>query len=72
MSKPVIWLVVLVAAAGMAVGAYYIFDAAPLPAPTTSTPIPEPATPTPMVTPKPKPDHGNFEKRFQPSIPANK
>lgn len=71
MSKSIVVIVVAVVVLIAAGGAYYM---AHEPAPISINPAPEgridlPATPIPST---PKPDHGNFQKRFQPSMPPAK
>ena len=72
MSKSIVVIVVAVVALIAAGGAYYLIahEQAPIskiPAPAERIDLP--ATPIPST---PKPDHGNFQKRFQPSMPPAK
>jgi hypothetical protein len=74
MSKSVVIVVVAVIALVVAGGAYHFMnqEAPTAPAiPAVVERIEQPASVPPPSAPKP--DHGNFQKRFQPSMPpANK
>jgi hypothetical protein len=69
MSKTVVYILIVVVAAVVAGGAYQYFR--------TEQPLPqqpiasEPPAASPPAVAAPKPDHGNFQKRFQPSMPAS-
>ena len=68
MSKSVVLVVVAIVVVVIAGGAYHFLkpEAQPAAAPAV---VEIPATPQ-VATTTPKPDHGNFQKRFQPSMPA--
>lgn len=70
MLKPIVIIAVAVVALVAAGGAYYFMGQEPMATPpATVERIEAPAThdPSPL-----KPDHGNFQKRFQPSMPPAK
>lgn len=71
MSKSIV-IVVAVVAVVAAGGAYLFVVHEPTPSATVPAPVERvdlPATPVPST---PKPDHGSFQKRFQPSLPPAK
>jgi hypothetical protein len=66
MSKSSIIIVIAVIAVAAAGGAYRFLRQEPVPA---ASPVVERAeAPAPAPT-APRPDHGNFQKRFQPTMP---
>ena len=70
MSKPIVIIVIAVTALVAAGGAYHFMSQEPAAtAPATAERIEPPVNPTPSPA---KPDHGNFQKRFQPSMPPAK
>lgn len=69
MSKPIIYIVFVIVVGGLAAGgAYHYFIGGPAPNPTEPTEQAQSPPPVP-VTVTPKPDHGTFQKRFQPTMP---
>lgn len=72
MSKPIVIIVIAVVTLVAAGSAYHFMSqepAATSTAPATAERIEAPVAPTPSPS---KPDHGNFQKRFQPSMPPAK
>jgi len=71
MSKPIVIIVVAVIALAAAGGAYH-FMRQEAPSTQTSPVVTEPVDqPASMAPSAPKPDHGNFQNRFQPSMPQS-
>ncbi|MBT2305316.1 hypothetical protein J7E70_33475, partial [Variovorax paradoxus] len=66
MSKSIIWLIVVVVA--VAAGSAYVYFSEK-PPPLAEPVLRDPANQAPPSVSTPKPDHGNFQKRFQPSMP---
>jgi multidrug efflux pump subunit AcrA (membrane-fusion protein) len=66
MSKSTIIIVVAVIAVVAAGGAYRFLRQDPVPAASTVVERAEAPTPAPATL---RPDHGNFQKRFQPTMP---
>ena len=66
MSKTVISFIVAIAVIGASAGGYYFLTRTEVVrVDSSSTPLP----PTAERDPKPKPNHGDFEKRFEPKPP---
>ena len=68
MSKSIIYLVVIVVAAFAVGGAYHYLKGEPPPPITAPAAEVQSVPPVPVIV-APKPDHGNFQKRFQPTMP---
>ena len=66
MSKLIYYIVAALVVAGTAGGAYYYFTKVEVV--TVHSPVPTPPDEQASVS-KPKPDHGDFQKRFEPKMP---
>jgi hypothetical protein len=69
MSKSVVIIVVAVIALVAAGGTYHFMSQEPQAAPTAPALTERVEPPASTAPSTPKPDHGNFQKRFQPSMP---
>jgi len=66
MNKIVVYAIVSIVVIGSAVGGYRYFTRTEV----VQVEVPSAAQPAPIdSTPKPKPNHGSFEKRFEPKPP---
>jgi len=73
MSKPIVYVLIIVIAALTAGGAYHYLNSAPSnpTAPALSPSPPAEKVNTAPTPPRPTADHGNFQKRFQPTVPPS-
>jgi hypothetical protein len=69
MSKTVVYVSVILAIVGASLGGYYVITHTQA-LHVELTPPTSPKADDATAAPPPKPDHGNFEKRFQPKPPA--
>jgi hypothetical protein len=66
MGKLIYYIVAALVVVGAGGGAYYYFTRVEV----VTVQTPTPALPdVPASVPKPKPDHGDFQKRFEPKMP---
>ena len=72
MNKTILYLTIVLSVVGISLGGYYVMTHTAVLIDTQPSATPAAKEPTADTQTSPKPNHGDFEKRFEPKPPPSK